>query len=169
MDAPYGYFTALLVQSLNRAAVLGVMVYWHIWIRIHYNCTIIWNCEFCFRILALSSHSVIPSVRGQAWHPTLSPLYDLLDYKNLIFSESFWPDRPDQTRLLFHHLFITSSSLFHQFFIISSPVIHQLSISSSSVATDNDNVVQNLIQFLVQNSHSLLLSSSGNEFHKMKI
>ena len=23
------------------------------------------NCEFCFRILALSSHSVIPSVRGQ--------------------------------------------------------------------------------------------------------
>ena len=29
-------------------------------------------------------------VRGQAWHPTLSPLYYLLDHTNQIFSESLW-------------------------------------------------------------------------------
>ena len=46
------------------------------------------HCEFCFRILALSSHSVVR--RGQWWHPTLSPLYDLLDHTNQIFSESLW-------------------------------------------------------------------------------
>ena len=42
------------------------------------------------RILALSSHSVVrcPSVRPQASHPLLSPLYDLLDHTNHIFSES---------------------------------------------------------------------------------
>ena len=29
-------------------------------------------------------------VSGQAWHPTLSPLYDLLDHTNQLFSESLW-------------------------------------------------------------------------------
>ena len=65
---------------------------------------------------------------------------------------------------ILHHFFITPLSFLHQFFISSSSVIHQLPISSSLVVTNNDNVVQNLIQFLVQNSHSLLLSSSSGSF-----
>ena len=48
--------------------------------------------------------------------------------------------------------------------ITSSSVIHQLPISSSLVVTNNDDIVQNLIQFLVQNSHSLLLSSFTNNY-----
>ena len=45
------------------------------------------------RILALSSHSVVRcplSVRPQASHPSISPLYDILDHTNQIFSESLW-------------------------------------------------------------------------------
>ena len=74
--------------------------------------------------------------------------------------------RPDQITFssLFNHFFVTSSSLLHQFFISFSPVIHQLPISSSLVVTNNDDIVQNLIQFLVQNSHSLLLSSFTNNY-----
>jgi len=48
--------------------------------------------------------------------------------------------------------------------ITSSSAIHQLPISSSLVVTNNDDIVQNLIQFLVQNSHSLLLSSFTNNY-----
>ena len=48
--------------------------------------------------------------------------------------------------------------------ITSSSAIHQLPISSPLVATNNDDIVQNLIQFLVQNSHSLLLSSFTNNY-----
>ena len=63
------------------------------------------------RILALSSHSVVRplSVCHQAWHPSISPLYDILDHTNQIFSESWWhplstdplptPPSPTQT----HH------------------------------------------------------------------
>ena len=50
-------------------------------------------CEFCFRILALSSHSVrcpLSVVRGQASHPTFSPLYGVLDHTNQIFSVRIW-------------------------------------------------------------------------------
>ena len=46
------------------------------------------------RILALSSHSVCPCVRPQAWHPSISPLYDILDHTNQIFSESLWRPLP---------------------------------------------------------------------------
>ena len=48
--------------------------------------------------------------------------------------------------------------------ITSSSAIHQLPISSPLVVTNNDDIVQNLIQFLVQNSHSLLLSSFTNNY-----
>ena len=65
------------------------------------------NCEFCFRILALSSHSV---VSGQRWHTTFSPLYDLLYHTNHIFSESLWPD---QSRSRLHQLFINCPLVHH--------------------------------------------------------
>ena len=65
---------------------------------------------------------------------------------------------------ILHHFFITPLSFLHQFFISSSSVIHQLPISSSLVVTNNDDIVQNLIQVLVQNSHSLLLSSFTNNY-----
>ena len=48
--------------------------------------------------------------------------------------------------------------------ITSSSVIHQLPVSPSLVVTNNDDIVQNSIQFLVQNSYSLLLSSFTNNY-----
>ena len=46
-------------------------------------------CEFSFQnsspIFTFRPSSVH---RGQAWHPSISPLYDILDHKNQIFSES---------------------------------------------------------------------------------
>ena len=88
-------------QNLGRSNVGDQRTsFSQIWYQIsHQNLHILWwtqihngfNCEFCSRILALSSHSVRPSVCcPQAWHPILSPLYDLLYHTNQIFSESLW-------------------------------------------------------------------------------
>ena len=46
-------------------------------------------CEFCFRI-ALSSDSVVRRPSSQLWHPSFSPLYDVLNLTTHIFSESLW-------------------------------------------------------------------------------
>ena len=58
----------------------------------HWNMTVWFVCVL--RILFQNSSTIFtfrrPSVRGQWWHPTLSPLYDLLDHTNQIFSESLW-------------------------------------------------------------------------------
>ena len=49
------------------------------------------NCESCFAdsssIFTFPSLSV---VRPQTWHPSISPLYDILDNTNQIFSENQW-------------------------------------------------------------------------------
>ena len=45
--------------------------------------------EFCFRI-ALSSDSVVRRPSSQLWHPSFSPLYDVLNLTTHIFSESLW-------------------------------------------------------------------------------
>ena len=66
------------------------------------------NCEFCFRILALSSHSVV-----RPWTKVTSHLLstnDLLYHTNHIFSESLWPD---QTRSRLHQLFINCPLVHH--------------------------------------------------------
>ena len=91
------------------------------------------NCEFCFRILALSSHSVVRPWTKVTSH-LLSTIWPFIPHKPYIF----W-------KLMTRPIQITSSS-----------AIHQLPISSPLVVTNNDDIVQNLIQFLVQNSHSLL-------------
>ena len=99
------------------------------------------NCEFCFRILALSSHSVVRPWTKVTSH-LLSTIWPFVPHKPYIF----W-------KLMTRPIQITSSS-----------AIHQLPISSPLVVTNNDDIVQNLIQFLVQNSHSLLLSSFTNNY-----
>ena len=70
---------------------------------------------------------------------------------------TIWPIRP-------HKPYIFWKLMTRPNQITSSSVIHQLPISSSLVVTNNDDIVQNLIQFLVQNSHSLLLSSFTNNY-----
>ena len=46
-------------------------------------------CESCFA--DSSTIFTFPSVRcPQTWHPSISPLYDILDHTNQIFSESLW-------------------------------------------------------------------------------
>ena len=46
------------------------------------------NCESCFA--DSSTIFTFPSVRPQTWHPSISPLFDILDHTNQIFSESLW-------------------------------------------------------------------------------
>ena len=55
----------------------------------------IWKSSICpFLWILFQNCSIFtfrrPSVRPQRWHPTLSPLYDLSDHINQIFSESLW-------------------------------------------------------------------------------
>ena len=73
-------------QSMEKLLeVVEVKIFQNDLLMFNFRMIYRFNCEFCFRILALSSHSV---VRGQASHPTFSPLYGVLDHTNQIFFES---------------------------------------------------------------------------------
>ena len=72
------------------------------------------HCEICFQ----NSSSIFtfrrPSVvRGQAWHPTFSPQYDVLDHTNYIFSESSWSKdiKTDITKCLMHKYTNTNTQI----------------------------------------------------------
>ena len=101
-------------------------------------------------------------MRVQASHPTLYPLYDLLDHTNQIFSESLW-----------HHYRLTHLPLAH---FISWPTRpndyddydndddyndYKDYYDDCDRYDDYDDL--NLTQLFKQNSHSLLLSSFLNE------
>ena len=48
------------------------------------------NCEFCFQNSSPIFTFRPLFVRHQAWHPSISPLYDILEHTSQIFSESLW-------------------------------------------------------------------------------
>ena len=111
------------------------------------------------------------------------PIYSRFTQPNIIFklrilfqnSSTIFTFRRQWTKVTYHLLSTIWPFIPHKPYIFwklmtrpsqitSSSVIHQLPISSSLVVTNNDDIVQNLIQFLVQNSHSLLLSSFTNNY-----